>query len=134
MSIIQGFWIAAKKPLARRCRAGLCFDQAGHGVAADALTEVQIAALQNDPQLVVEAVEFSDDQAELLRAAGDLVEAGHADGHTDEQLSDHAHTLRAYLAGRQADGQGRPKVAEVKKAIGLDVSGADIASAWKALG
>lgn len=127
----KGFWISAKRPLPRRCRAGQCFDQAGHGIAAAALTGEQIAALQADPHLVVEEVEFSDDQAELLAAVGDYV----GPDHTDEALSECQHTLRAYLAGLHADGKAKPKVAEARKATGIaELSAAEIGAAWKALG
>lgn len=40
----------------RRCRAGFCFDQQGHGIALSLLSEEQLAALEADPLLRVEHV------------------------------------------------------------------------------
>lgn len=56
------------------------------------------------------------------------------DDHVDQQLDERAHTLRVYLIERQADGKGKPKVAEAKAATGIDdLAGAEIAAAWEAL-
>lgn len=56
------------------------------------------------------------------------------DGHADQALDDRAHTLRAYLAGIKADGGKKPKVSDAEKATGIDdLSGAEIAEAWRAL-
>lgn len=64
-------------------------------------------------------------------AAGDDVAV---DEHTDQALDDRAHTLRAYLAGIKADGGKKPRAGDAEKATGIDdLSGAEIADAWRAL-
>lgn len=116
MSKIKALYIAAKKGQPRRCRAGMCFDEVGHGVALDALSDEQIEALKADPLLVVEETEVD---ADSLKAA-----------HADEPLDERAHTLRAYLATLDR----KPSVRDAAKATGLaNLSTKEIGNAWAAI-
>lgn len=127
----EGYWIAAKPPLTRRCRAGHCFDQAGHGIAAAVLGEDQLAALEADPWLVVEATEFAPENPEPATPPGG---GAPPPGVADAGLSETEHMLRAYLAGLKADGKGKPKVAEARTATGIAaLSAAEVGAAWRAL-
>lgn len=60
---IEGLWIRSLPATFRR--AGHQFNRRGHGIALDALTPEQIEALEDEPNLVVERVTFTD--AALLK-------------------------------------------------------------------
>lgn len=55
---IEGIFVRAT--VARRCRAGLCFDQDGTGFAKGVLSAAQIEAFEADPLLKVEHGTFTD--------------------------------------------------------------------------
>src|SRR5690606_14657396 len=57
-SSIEGLWIRSLPATFRR--AGHQFNRRGHGIALEALTPEQIEALENEPNLVVERVTFTD--------------------------------------------------------------------------
>lgn len=134
--MIKGYWISAKRPLERRCRAGHCFDQAGHGIAADALADEHLAALQADPWLVVEETEFEPDTTAAEPASeGPLAEDVPAAPGAGAAAPGQAQAaLHEYLAGLKAAGEGKPKVAQAREATGIAaLSAAEIAAAWRAL-
>lgn len=55
---IEGLWIRSLPATFRR--AGHQFNRRGHGIALEVLTPEQIEALENEPNLVVERVTFTD--------------------------------------------------------------------------
>ena len=56
---VEGLFIRSVSPQGFR-RAGMRFTPEGHGIALSALTEAQIQALLDDPDLIVEPSTFSD--------------------------------------------------------------------------
>ncbi|SIQ30854.1 hypothetical protein [Marinobacterium stanieri] len=58
---IEGIWVRSVKPSFRRC--GVRFTREGFGIALDVLEDGQLEILEKDPNLVVERMTFSDEQA-----------------------------------------------------------------------
>lgn len=72
-----------------RCRAGLKFTREPYSIALSALSESELAAIRNDPELIVEDIELSgDDAAGVLRVDGGVAAPG--DDATDAASGDDA--------------------------------------------
>lgn len=56
---IEGVWVRSVTQSFRR--AGFAFNRLGCGIALDALEDEQLAALEGEPNLVVERVTFEDE-------------------------------------------------------------------------
>ncbi len=57
---IEGIWVRTVPGVRRFRRAGMAFNDAGTGIALEALTDEQLAALEAEPNLIVERNTFSD--------------------------------------------------------------------------
>lgn len=120
---IKGFWISAKG-VERRCRAGMCFDKTGYGVAADLLSEKQLGQMRADPYLTVEETEFDTDE-DMTTA-----DAGNVDG-LDVQARMRHEKLLGYFFELANAGESKPTVKVVKEATGInDITAKEIAELW----
>jgi hypothetical protein len=59
---IDGIWVRTAGGSFRR--AGFAFNQHGSGIALDALTDEQLAAIESEPRLIVERCTFGGDDIE----------------------------------------------------------------------
>jgi|GEM_PF-4388380 len=54
MNDLNILFVRTKPGLARRCRAGLCFGETPRGIERSMLDDAQLAALENDPCLIID--------------------------------------------------------------------------------
>lgn len=57
---IDGIWVRTVPGVRRFRRAGMAFNEAGTGIALEAITDEQLAALEAEPNLIVERNAFTD--------------------------------------------------------------------------
>ncbi|WP_322521155.1 HI1506-related protein [Guyparkeria halophila] len=57
---VEAIWVRTVPGVRRFRRAGMAFNEAGTGVALEALTDEQLAALEAEPNLIVERNTFTD--------------------------------------------------------------------------
>lgn len=139
---VEGIYVKTAPGVKTFRRAGMAFNEHGHGIALDALSKAQLKQLENESNLVVERVTFSDDlpaaESNNTTTSADS-SADHANPGAGSDPAPDARIAQLVEAiGRLEDGNqdhwtksGLPEIKTLEAITGLDINAELRNQAWE---